>query len=284
MSDKRVSWQPGGGGKPPAAAPQPPSDGVKRVERKPVPMPARPRGDAPVDDGRSVVTGSGRGLPVAAGPAPGAAPAAPQPAGEPRKPGGPSPFSGYAPSADELARHAQAGAESSNQVAAIVLGMGFVLTVMGVVVVLILLVGLFVWNQAVDDDGIADAGGKKDHILDTGVGDEIVEKKPGGGKGGGPAAPGEEPAPAPVDAAPTTGPVTLEVPEHVFFHSLEINCPDANIRRRASFRGRRASTTGVPLNEDCTVTFQGSEPAKTTIRGGQTKVCVSFNPTDCRLQ
>ena len=90
------------------------------------------------------------------------------------------------------------------------------------------------------------------------------------------------PACGPV-APVTTGPITIEVPDDVFFHSLEINCPDAGIRRRASFRRNKASTSGVPIAEECTVTFQGSEPAKTTIRGGQRKKCLNFNPTDCRL-
>ncbi len=258
------------------------ADGVKRVERKPTPLPDRKEEpEAPV-----VVGATGRGLPVSTGPVP-VEPPPPDNDDTPRRaPGGPSPFSGYAPTADELAQSAAAGAESSNQVAAIVLGMGFVLSVASILVLIIIGAGLFAWTQVVDNDGVADGDEGKGHVIDTAVADEIIKQKPGyKPKPGGAAPDPDDPdAPPPEPSAPTVGPVTITVPEHVFFHSLEINCPDAGIRRRASFRGRRASTTGVPISEDCVVTFQGSEPAKTTIRGGQNKDCVSFNPTECRVK
>ena len=259
-------------------------EGLKRVQHRP----GLPPRDEPEDDDEEPIAagalGPGRGLPSSSGPPP---QEEPPPDDNPRRPvaGGASPFSGYAPTADELAHAAAAGAESSNQVAAIVLGMGFVLSVATVLVLIILGIGLFAWSQSQNNDGVADGDGDpKGHIRDTAVGkikDPQPRAAPRPGPGGGEPDPEDPEAPV---VAPTTGPVSITVPEKVFFHSLEINCPDAGIRRRAKFRGRKASTTGVPINEDCAVTFQGSEPAKTYISGGQDKDCVSFNPTECRLK
>jgi hypothetical protein len=172
--------------------------------------------------------------------------------------------------------------ESSNQVIALVLATGFAGGAV-VVAMLLLLIGLFAWNTLEGGDGIAVGGEDKGHVRDTGVAPEIVIAKPSGSRPAGGGAGGDA-DPDGVPVAITTGPVSIEVPDSFFFHSLEINCPDAGIRRRASFRRGKASTTGVPINEECTVTFQGSEPATTTIRGGQDKRCVTFNPTECRLK
>lgn len=286
MSNRRQSWTPGQGksakGKGTLIVP---ADGVKRVERrKSVPPPEpEPKQATPVP-----AAGTGRGLPIGTGPsAPegGATdPGSPAPDAPKVVRGGPSPFSGYAPTAQELAASADAGAESSNQVAAIVMGMGFVSVAAMLVVSLILCAGLFYWNQAQQNDGIAAADKDKGHIRDTGVAPEIIRRKTGGG-GGGPGKPvgdGEEEEPAP--AAPTVAPVVITVPEHVFFHSLEINCPDNGMRLRGRFRGRKVTVQDVPIREECIVTFQGSEPAKTVAHGGQRLDCVSFNPTECRDQ
>ncbi len=278
----RSSWRPGdsdgkakGPKKDPAARPSTQMMRSSDVKRKPStkPPPRRPDPSEPAPDAHG-----GRGLSNIPGP-PADAPAAPPPSGAPTD--GSSPFANYAPGSVDLARDAAVGTESSNQILAIVGGLGFML-VMGIVTIIaILMIGLFTWSQ--QDDGLASTDpDDPGHIRDTDDIPDIIDIQPkprsgprAGPDGGDPDAPAE---PVPI----TTGPISIEIPKSVFFHSLEINCPDAGISRRATFRNRKASTSGVPIGEECMVTFQGSEPAKTTIHGGQNKICVSFNPTECR--
>lgn len=288
MSKRRASFSPGQGtDKKGSGTMMVRADSIKRVQHRPGIAPAVDDDDEDDEPIAAGALGPGRGLPGSSN-APTPAPEQPPDPPDDRRPvvpGGPSPFSGYAPTADELAKAAAAGAESSNQVAAIVLGMGFVISVMTVLVLILIGIGIFAWTQTQPDDGLADADDDgKGHIRDTAVG---VIATPAPKKGGGsskPADPDDPDAPDAPPAPPTTGPISISVPEGVFFHTLEINCPDAQIRRRAKFRGRTAKTDGVPITEDCMVTFQGSQPAKTFIRGGEHKECVTFNPTECRLK
>ena len=211
----------------------------------------------------------------------GAPQTAPDAGDDDRSPGA-SPFAAYAPSAQQLSESAAAGAESSNQILAIVFGLGFAIVSALIGALLILLVGLFAWYQIEDGDGLAGADKDKEHIRDTAVAGELAPlPKP---KRRGPSSNDPDDTDAEEDAGPiTTGPVSVRIPKSAFFHTMEINCPDAQIRRRAPFRRQRAYTTGVPIKEECILTFQGSEPAVTTISGGQDKECVTFNPTECRL-
>lgn len=199
-------------------------------------------------------------------------------------PPGASPFASYAPGSMDLTRDAEVGTESSNQILAIVGGLGFMLLMAVVTVLAILMIGIFTWSQ--QDDGIAAIDeDDPEHIRDTDDIPDIIEIQPRPRSGPRTGDPDADDPDAPAVPVPiTTGTISIEIPKTAFFHSLEINCPDANISRRASFRNRRASTSGVPIAEECIVTFQGSEPAQTTIHGGQNKVCVSFNPTECREQ
>ena len=175
---------------------------------------------------------------------------------------------------------AEVAKESSNQVIALVLATLFAgAAVAGVA--LLLLIAFLTWNH-LEGQGSADDDDKKAHVRDTGVAPVIDIAKPVR-RGGGANADADGDADGGVAMPVTTGPITIQIPKDRFFHSLEINCPDAGIRRRATFRRHRASTSGVPIAEECMVTFQGSEPAKTTIRGGQRKRCESFNPTRCVL-
>ncbi|NCG21731.1 MAG: hypothetical protein GWP91_22165 [Rhodobacterales bacterium] len=204
--------------------------------------------------------------------------------GDDDEPDGASPFASYAPGSVDLTRAAEVGTESSNQILAIIGGLSFMLILAIFTVLAILMIGIFTWSQ--QDDGIAAIDDDDPtHIRDTDDIPDIIDIQPrpssrprtGGPDAGDPDAPTE---PVPI----TTGNISIEVPKSAFFHSLEINCPDAGISRRANFRKQRASTSGIPIGEECTVTFQGSEPARTTISGGQNKVCITFNPTECRTQ
>ena len=81
--------------------------------------------------------------------------------------------------------------------------------------------------------------------------------------------------------APTTADATVTIAKNVLFHSIEVNCP-SGVRKRADFIALRATVRELPISEECTVTFQGSQPAKATLSGGQTKSC-TFAPTHCTL-
>lgn len=277
MSNRHQSWKPGEPKDGPVA-PSPKGTMVVRAEDI--------KRTAPVEDEPPVLedlpekpddTGTSRGLPPNSS-------AGPSPDGKKPKsrPGGASPFAAYAPSSQQLAKSAASGTESSNQILAIVFGLGFATVAALIGAVLILLIGLFTWYQYDESDGLAGADKDKEHIRDTAVAKELTPLQPKPRPAG--SAPGSDEEETEEEAGPvTTGPVTVKIPKTAFFHSMEINCPDAQIRRRAAFRRQRAHTTGVPINEECTLTFQGSEPAVTTIRGGQDKECVTFNPTECRI-
>lgn len=281
MADKRPgSWQPPGKAvgraSPTASAPKATTEifAVKRSEPKPAP-PSRPAA-APVGGPDLAGPSTGRGL---------------RDSGEPRRPAaaplptsrdeGLSPFQKFAPSSDQLGGAAAARSGESVQVLAIVMGLVFM--VAATVVVVALLVGVTWWTvgDQIADGRLAELIPGEDHIKDTDVAEIIVKPKPRPAGGAAPKA--EDPAPEPVPQAPTTGSGTIQINGDVLFHSIEVNCPTGGIRTRADFRNNAATVYGIPLKEDCTVTFQGGQPARATLRGGQTKSC-TFNPTLCRLQ
>lgn len=276
MSNRRQSWKPGDPTQRPAAQSPKGTMVVRAGDIKRHDTPEQPEAkDLPDLPEEPEETGTSRGLPEMAAPPP-------TPNGDDDRAPVASPFAAYAPSAQQLSESAAAGAESSNQILAIVFGLGFAIVSALLGAFVILLLGLFAWYQIDDGDGLAGADKDKEHIRDTAVAGDLAPlpkpRRPSPSSGDPDDTDVEE------DAGPiTTGPVSVRIPKTAFFHTMEINCPDAQIRRRAPFRRQRAYTTGVPIHEECTLTFQGSEPAVTTISGGQDKECVTFNPTECRL-
>ncbi len=226
---------------------------------------------------------TGRGLPpgaIAAAAEAQALPAPPppdEPARDPLRP-----FASYAPEAGDLTGAMEQSQNDSRQVFAIVFGLLFMISAAVVVTVVVGAVGLYTVNASLGEEGLAGLTGADEdeqHLRDTGiVPGDIVTKKPKPRKAG-PKEPVEEGPPP--EAAPTTGSGTVIVPTDILFRSIEVNCPASGIRTRASFIGGKATAHGLPLSEDCIVTFQGSQPAKATLRGGQTKTC-TFDPTNCR--
>ena len=223
---------------------------------------------------------TGRGLPASA-----------MPGGAPSQPSGPGggapperdplrPFASYAGSGDLSGNVAQSQSDS-RQVIAIVFGLLFMISAAAVVTVVVGAVGLYTVNATLGEEGLAGltGGADEDHVRDTGIPTgEIIKKKPRPGNSAPKEPVGEIP---PEPAAPTTASGTIIVPTNILFRSIEINCPQSGIRTRASFIAGKATAHGLPINEDCVVTFQGSQPAKASLRGGQTKTC-TFDPTNCR--
>ena len=145
---------------------------------------------------------------------------------------------------------------------------------MGLAAVVLVAVALVVGSGLVGegtDGAVADGEGDVLHIGDTDVG-QVAEpkgpvKKPG--------------AAAAVAKAPERLDGTIVLGEKKSFRSIEVNCPKSGIRARGDFRGDRATVRDLPVGEECVVTFQGAEPARTTLSGGQTRRCV-FGPTRCQ--
>lgn len=313
----RASWQPGQPAAQPAGAAEPaaPAQGAARPAPPPDPRqsyqpPPKQAAPAPAPTAGGVVgppTGFGGPTPALpppklehaplsdkdlAGPSTGrglgrgAPPPAEPVAAAPRDdPPSLSPFQRYAPGAAQL--DAASNRTDTTQVLAIVGGLGFMMSAAVVIVAIIGVLGWYTVGNMIEDGRLAGIGPGEDgedgvgHIRDTAtVPDKIIEKpKGGGGKKPG----GGDPEPEPVPTGPTTGPGTIIIAqEGVMFHSIEVNCPKSGIRSRANFRSGKATAQGLSTAEECIVTFQGSQPVKTTIRGGQTKTCTSFNPTICR--
>jgi len=220
---------------------------------------------------------TGRGLPGAAAPS-GPAPA-PRPAGPSSDKDPNNPFAGFAPEADDLTGAVARSRSDSQQVFAILFGMVFMVGAAALVVGVGGIALLYTYSVTIGDGTLAGAGDKDDveHVRDTANPTEVIIRKP---------APGPRKAKDPVEeepepVMPTTGDGTILVPKDILFHSMEVKCPITGMRVRADFRNAKATAKGLPLNEECRVTFQGSLPATTTIRGGQTKTC-TFEPTNCR--
>lgn len=81
------------------------------------------------------------------------------------------------------------------------------------------------------------------------------------------------PPPDPEPATPATGPVTIHLaPGAPRFVSLRIDCEEPSFRDRQRFDGGSVTVPDVPRS-NCTASFLGGLPARTTIRGGQTRTC-----------
>ena len=77
------------------------------------------------------------------------------------------------------------------------------------------------------------------------------------------------------------GTVILDLKPGQVFNTIEAKCPSTPlVRRRADIRSSKV-TIKLPPEEECRVTFQGSSPEYTQLRGGQTKTC-QFSPTRCK--
>src|SRR5690606_11925351 len=112
-----------------------------------------------------------------------------------------------------------------------------------------------------------------EHIFDTDVGQVAEPKAPARRPGGSSAA----------VAAPQRLDGTIVLGERRPFNSIEVNCPRSGVRARATFRDGRATVRDLPADEDCVVTCQAAEPARTPLRGGQPRTCV-FGPTRCETR
>jgi len=156
----------------------------------------------------------------------------------------------------------------------------FLIGTMGVAALLALIVvGAGWWYSQMGEGTIAaNDEDEQRHLIDTDAATEeeiaaATKARPRSGGGGNAAEPDPEPE------VPKPAPVTVIVPPDVLFHSIEIRCP-SGFARRGEFSSQRATVTAVPPGELCTVTFQGSQPAKTKVRAGQTVSC-TFAPTNC---
>lgn len=264
----RPTWRPPTGDDP-ASAPKfaRPATQILRVsdlraaDEPPPPREAEPPPppDAPVDlRGAS----TGRRLSDAPAPAP-----APPPADPPPRAGSP-----FQPFAAHGARLARAPRSDNLPVLALVGGLLFVV----VAAVVLVAVALVLGAKVVDD--VADAlpglnADEPERFVDTDVG-EVAE----------PVAPVRRPGGASTAVvAPQRLDGTIVLGESRPFNSIEVNCPKSGVRARATFRGGQATVRDLPVDEDCVVTFQGAEPARTTLRGGQTRTCV-FGPTRCETR
>ncbi len=254
---------------------RPPVKGAPSGAERSSPFAEAPVGPPPTDARGA----AGRGLRrpgIAAGAAgPGGAP-------QPSSPGAPAPFASYGPDAAQMAGEVEGARARSLGVLAIVGGLVFMVASTLVLVVVVLLMMLWWTGRQNRGDLAANQDGEQ-HIRDTGYADPTRSVR----QGPGPRAPGDpgERTVGDGNVIPP-GPATVVAPAEMMFLSIEINCP-SGFRNRGRFKkisdGMMSATVpNVPGDESCTVTFQGSEPAKTYITGNQKKIC-QFNPTECYL-
>jgi hypothetical protein len=240
------------------------------------------RPDEQPEDDLGPMGHAGRGLP---GGAPRSLPSGQAPPSHPQQPGGASPFAAYAPDSRIMNAHAEQARSQSFGLVAIVGGLVFMVGA-AVVITLVVVIALFFVR---DELGEVIAGkGDKDpkHVTDTGFVREIEQPQPGRGpRVADPVDPDDPNRVRDPRLGPPPGPATIIVSTSMFFHTIEVDCP-GGYRNRGKFRKdaggqtMRATVPNVPGDEKCTVTFQGSEPAKTYVSGNQTKQC-TFNPTQC---
>jgi hypothetical protein len=193
-----------------------------------------------------------------------------------------SPFAGFGPDARTMTASAESNRSQSLGILAIVGGVVFSTAAALVVAVLVLL--LYLGYRKVQGDDLAANDPRKGHVRDTGSAGPIEDARPvvpgrprpGGGGGDGTT---RDPS-----MGPPPGPATVIVSKKLVFLSIEVNCP-GGYRSRGTFREdtkktMRATVQNVPGDERCTVTFQGSQPAKAWITGNQTLSC-TFEPVVC---
>jgi hypothetical protein len=184
-----------------------------------------------------------------------------------------------------MAGQVEGSRSQSMGVLAIAAGLGFMALSVALVAVLVLLISFFVFQVTTDGTLAGKGDDKERQIRDTGSA-EPIKSGGRGGVAGGPGDPGDRTVGDP-NAGPPPGPATVTVPTNMMFLSVEVNCP-GGYRSRGKFKrlsqdAMSATVFNVPSDESCIVTFQGSEPAKASISGNQSKIC-KFNPTECYLQ
>jgi hypothetical protein len=188
-----------------------------------------------------------------------------------------SPFAQYSGGV-AMAGHLERGRADTVRVVAIMVGLLFVVGSALVLSGAVVFAGL-AWTGKLDEVAGNGEGGDGDptHIRDTGViKPGVIEarerRRPAGGSTPTDA---EEPAPE----APKPQPVVVNIQQGVFFHEVEVSCPDG-FRGRARVSNNRATIQSVSPGQECRVTFKGGQPAQTNIYAGQTIAC-TFAPTNC---
>ncbi|MCA9490149.1 MAG: hypothetical protein KC621_09500 [Myxococcales bacterium] len=195
---------------------------------------------------------------------------------------GPAPFADYGPDARQMAGGLEGSRSQSRGVLAIVGGLLFMAASTFVILFAVLLVMLW-WTANQRTGELANGEDGPQHIRDTGFADPTRTVRTGPGPRN-PGDPGDGSNRDPNFIPP--GPSTVIVSRDMMFHSIEINCP-GGYRSRGRFKNvdaqmMSATVQNVPGDESCVVTFQGSEPAKTYIRGNERKIC-KFNPVECYM-
>lgn len=184
----------------------------------------------------------------------------------------------------------EAGEENRRQslgVFAIVGGLAFAVVAALVVAVVVVLSWLAIRQSRLGEELATDEIEGPRHIREGKSAGPLAPEapKPTGGTPRAPVA-GTDPHARDPALGPAPGPVTLIVPSTMMFLTIEVSCP-SGFRKRGTFRTdsdstMRATVPDVPSDQRCTVTFQGSEPAKTWITGNETRTC-TFNPVTCHL-
>jgi hypothetical protein len=211
----------------------------------------------------------GRSLKVEAEPA-----TAPTEVEGPSGPPALSPFQGHS-------RRAPSENHSSNdtiRVVAMLMALGMTLVASAVVLLVVGLVGGAA-TGLIETPKILEPEGGQD--TDVEIHGPRAQPKPVGGSHPSPAPGVADPVPdAPPPPQEVKGIIQMHLANGQLFTTIEAKCPSTPlVRRRAEVHGSTASII-LPNNEDCKVTFQGSSPEYTYLRGGQTKTC-SFSPTNC---
>lgn len=215
------------------------------------------------------------------------------PAAVPAPPSGPvpgpgSPFARYGPDANAMVASGEENRRQSLGVLAIVGGLVFAVVAAVVVGGVVILLWFAYRQSGIGGEVVAVDPTDARHVRDTGFAGPIERPavEPGSGTRRGKGDPVRDPNVRDPSLGPPPGPATVIVPSTMMFLTAEISCP-GGFRKRGTFRQDspttlRATVPDVPGDEKCTVTFQGSEPAKTWITGNETKTC-TFNPVTCYL-
>ena len=204
--------------------------------------------------------------------------------GVPPPPGG-TPFGGFGPDAKSMYAAAEENREKSVSILVIVGGVIFAI-VSALIIALAMLLLLLVYRQTQQGGEVAVKDDPLQHVRDTGFADPLQPRpdRPGPRPGAGPGPDGDKSVRDP-SLGPPPGPVTVIVPTEMLFQSIEVNCPsgfrDRGTLRKESKTTERGTVYNVPGGERCTITFQGSEPAKSWVSANDTLSC-TFNPVVCR--
>lgn len=194
------------------------------------------------------------------------------------------PFGGFGPDAKSMSASAEQNRHKSVSVFVIVGGVLFAIA-SALIVALAMLLLLLLYRRVQEGGEVANTDDPLQHVRDTGFAGPLPDQPEGGARrpGGVDGDDGQKSVRDP-SLGPPPGPATVIVPKDMLFQSIEINCPtgfrDRGIFRKETKTTEKATVFNVPGGERCTVTFQGSEPAKTWITANQTMTC-TFNPVVC---